>query len=175
VAPQRPDPGRGLVQARVQEGPRSILVAWGLLLEAFGDALRRGTIDAYPCSVAPWEQRWATLPPDVQAAQRALEQRGQQQASRDPRMGVELDLTDAEDLALLRVFGPWTIYCEADDDHGLTLTTSGEGLECNATVSPGEAVHLRAHLEGRCLAFEDHFHLPPMTTAMPDGDRWRHP
>lgn len=154
-------PGRGLVQARVQEGPQSILVAWGLLLEAFGDAVCRGTIDAYPCSVAPWEQRWAMLPPDVQSAQRALEQRGRQQASRDPRMGVELDLTDAGDLALLSVFGPWTIYSEADDGHGLTLTTSDEGLECNATVSPGEAVILHAHLEPRGLAFDDHFTFHP--------------
>ena len=101
------------------------------------------------------------LPPDVQAAQRELERRGQQRTERDPRMGVELDLTDAGDLALLSVFGPWTIYSEADDGHGLTLTTSDEGLECNATVSPGEAVRLREQLERRGLAFDDHFTFHP--------------
>jgi len=141
----------------IGSGPTAIAPAWNLLLDGFAAQLTIAHIDALPDTTWP---SWAALPQDARDAQTLLHQRGAARGRGDATMGIELDPSAADELELLRRFGPYSIHCEAHSDTDeLYLEAHDEGASCLATVSPTLATSFAASLDRRGIELTRHLEI----------------
>ena len=67
------------------------------------------------------------MPLEVKGVESLLKSKGALVGSRDPGMGILLNLSNAEDLRLLEKYGPWSIHVEILDVEGRVTIALDDG------------------------------------------------
>ena len=112
------------------------------VLELLRPRIRTATVDAYT------DYR-DELPTQAAAAERWLFDRGRARGHGDPGMGVDLDLSDPQHWAILRLYAPWSICVELKDEVGSELGGFDDcGYSISAELTSAEALKLQVALGG---------------------------
>ncbi|WP_327676233.1 hypothetical protein [Kitasatospora sp. NBC_00458] len=121
-------------------------------LRALRSAVDRAWVDAY--SDDPWPDEVLPAYGQALALARAALAGGTRTRRSDPGMGIEIDLRDDAQFAVLLALAPHTIGAEAWRGGVLVYGAGDTGRAFHVTVTPGQEAALRARLAAAGLPAE---------------------